>query len=628
MKQFNFLIFILMYSLTVQAQLKTGLTEIRDTSYNVQNEYRKHIKNYPQLKIAEGFSYPSVKEEKDIVYSTLNKRQLKIDVFSPSAKKTALKTAIIFIHGGGWRSGDKSMHHPLMQELAAIGYVCFTPEYRLSTEALYPAAVYDVKSAIRWVRKNAAKYHVDPNKIVISGHSAGGELAAFMGATNGMKEYEGNGCYKEISSKVNAVIDLDGTLSFYLPADAVPDESKGPSAATYWFGYKKTENIELWKQASPLQHVGKHTPPFQFINSSVERMHNGRDEFIAVLNRAHIYSEVNTLEGSPHTFLLFHPWFDTTVVYMDRFLKKIFPSTQTITKKIIVSQNGDGDFTTVQQAINAIPVNNTSPIIIFIKRGIYKEKILVDSAKQFITLIGEDKLNTVLTYNDHTGKISTTGDTISTRTSWSFKILAANFTAKDLTIQNDAGFNAGQAVALESDGDKATFINCRFIGFQDVLFTNNEKSRQYYEHCYIEGTTDFIFGSSTAWFENCFIYCKKNSYITAASTPKENRYGYVFHQCRIEGDTSLHNVSLGRPWRPFASVTYLNCYIGTIIKPEGWSNWNKTENYKTTRYAEFNNYGPSSDPSKRIEWAKMLTAEEAKKFTLQNVLRGWKPVKE
>ncbi len=627
MKKSFILLSLLVFYSSVKAQFTAGLTGIKDTSYNVQNEYRKHIKNYPQIKIRKEFSYPYIKEEKNITYCSMQKRDLKLDVFSPKTKSTSLQTAIIFIHGGGWRSGDKSMHHPLMQELAAVSYVCFTPEYRLSTEALYPAAVYDIKSAIRWVRKNAAKYHVDPNKIVIAGHSAGGELAAFMGATNGMKEYEGNGCYKEVSSKVNAVIDLDGTLSFYLPKDAVPDESKGPSAGTYWFGYKKTENNELWKQASPLQHVGKHSPPFQFINSSVERMHTGREDFIAVLKKYNTYSEVNTLEGSPHTFLLFDPWFDTTVVCMDRFLKKIFPVKQKAAKIIVVSQGGDGDFTTVQAAINSVPLRNVKPVTILIKKGIYKEKILVDSSKEFITLAGEDKLNTVLTYDDHTGKLAPGGEVINTRTSWSLKILAANFTAKDVTIQNDAGFSAGQAVALESDGDKAVFINCRFIGFQDVLFTNNEKSRQYYEHCYIEGTTDFIFGSATVWFEKCHIHSKKDSHVTAASTPQANKFGYVFNECVLTGDTSVRNASLGRPWRPYASVTYIHCFIGKHIRQEGWSNWNNTENYKTTRYAEYKNYGASADPLKRVNWSKQLSDEEIKNYTIKNIFGNWNPVK-
>ena len=241
----------------------------------------------------------------------------------------------------------------------------------------------------------------------------------------------------------------------------------------------------------------------------------------------------------------------------------------TAQKPIIVAPDGSGNYKTVQSAFDAIPFNNKKPVTIYIKKGIYKEKLHLDSSKNFITIIGEDKFNTILTYDDHTGKVSFNGDTINTRTSWSCMIKADNFTARNITFQNDAGFSAGQAVAVESDGDKAIFNNCRFIGNQDVLFTNSDRSRQYYEHCYIEGTTDFIFGSSTVWFEQCHIHSKKNSHVTAASTPKEKEFGYVFNDCVLTGDTSLRNVSLGRPWRPYASVVYLHCFMGEHIKPEG-----------------------------------------------------------
>jgi pectinesterase len=301
-----------------------------------------------------------------------------------------------------------------------------------------------------------------------------------------------------------------------------------------------------------------------------------------------------------------------------------FTALQTFSqKKITVAVDGTGDYISVQAAFNSIPSSNKKPVIVYIKNGVYKEKLLLDSTKQFVTLIGEDKFKTILTYDDHTGKISPQGDSINTRTSWSFKILANNFTAKNITFQNDAGFTAGQAVAVESDGDMASFSNCRFIGNQDVLFLNNEKSRQFFQFCYIEGTTDFIFGSATAWFDSCEIYSKKNSHVTAASTPQNKEWGFVFNACKLKGDTSLHNVSLGRPWRPYASVVYLNCYIGQHIKPEGWSNWNNTDNYKTTRYAEYKNYGPSSDPEKRVNWSKQLTDEEAKKYDLKIFLQSW-----
>lgn len=622
---------ILLWSCAFSAskgQSTAGITGVRDTSYNILNEYNKHRKNYPGLQIVQEYAYPYITDKKNIPFCKTKERELKLDVFQPVEKASKKRIAILFIHGGGWRSGNKAMHYPLLQQLAALGYVCITPEYRLSTEALYPAGVYDIKSAIRWVRKNASTYNIDVNKIVVAGHSAGGELAAFMGATNGKKEFEGNGCYKEISSKVNAVIDLDGTLAFIHPESGEGDDSKRISAATHWFGYSKTENPELWKQAAPLTHVGKHTPPTQFINSGVARMHAGREDFIQVLKQHKVYSEVRTFEGSPHSFILFNPWFDTTVVYIDKFLGRVFPGEEKKAGKLVtVAQDGSGNFTTVQAAINSIPKKNDKPVTILIKKGIYKEKILVDTLQQFITLVGEDKLNTILTYDDHTGKIAPNGDTINTRTSWSFKIKADNFTARDITFQNDAGFSAGQAVAVESDGDKAIFKNCRFIGNQDVLFTNSERSRQYYDNCYIEGTTDFIFGSATVWFQKCHIYSKKNSHVTAASTPKEKEFGYVFNWCQLDGDTSLRNVSLGRPWRPYASVTYLLCYIGKHIKAEGWSVWNNNENHLTSRYAEFANFGPSSSTEGRVKWARQLSGDEIKKYTLVNVLSGWDPRK-
>jgi pectinesterase len=294
-------------------------------------------------------------------------------------------------------------------------------------------------------------------------------------------------------------------------------------------------------------------------------------------------------------------------------------------KKWIVAQDGSGTFKTIQSAFDKVPVGNKKPINIFLKNGTYKEKLRLDSGKNFVTLIGEDKFNTVITYDDHTGKITPKGDTINTRTSATFVVKGNNFKAQNLTIQNDAGFNAGQAVGLEVQGDKAIILNCRIVGNQDILFTNNDNSRQYYKNCYIEGTTDFIFGSSTAWFEQCHIHSKKNSHITAASTPKEHEFGYVFNDCILTGDSTLRNVSLGRPWRQYANVIYMRSYIGQHITSKGWANWNNTDNYKTTLYSEYNNYGPGSNTSSRVYWAKQLTEERAKSITVTNVFQGWNP---
>jgi pectinesterase len=296
-------------------------------------------------------------------------------------------------------------------------------------------------------------------------------------------------------------------------------------------------------------------------------------------------------------------------------------------KKWIVAKDGSGNYTTVQSAFDALPADNKKPIIIFIKSGIYKEKLLLAKGKSYVRLVGEDKFNTILTYDDHTGKVSPKGDTINTRSSASFFMYADNFTAENITFQNDAGFTAGQAVAVEADGDKASFFNCRFVGNQDILFINSDKSRQYYKNCYIEGTTDFIFGSATAWFEQCHIHSKKNSHITAASTPKEKTFGYVFNDCVLTGDTSLHNVSLGRPWKPYASVVYIHCFIGPHIFAKGWANWNNTESYKTARYAEYKSYGPGANASSRVEWSRQVNDDEIKTYTLKNVLGDWDPLR-
>jgi pectinesterase len=294
-------------------------------------------------------------------------------------------------------------------------------------------------------------------------------------------------------------------------------------------------------------------------------------------------------------------------------------------KRITVAQDGSGSYRTVQAALNAVPLNNRSRLVVYIKNGVYKEKLHLDSSKNFVELLGESKFNTILTYSDHPGMVSATGDSINTRSSYSFQIKGDDFIASNITFRNDAGFTAGQAVAVESDGDRAVFINCRIIGNQDILFLNSEKSRQYYKDCYIEGTTDFIFGSATAWFENCHIHSKKNSHITAASTPQNHPYGFVFNDCILTGDTTLRQVSLGRPWQPYADVIYMHTYIGRQIKAAGWSNWNKTDNYKTTRYAEYQNYGPGAQPAARVSWARQLTDSEAASITLKTVFPGWDP---
>ena len=313
-----------LFCLTTQAQSTKGITGKRDSSYSNYNAYIQTKKSHNDIQLVSEMPSMAVKEKRNITYCKAGNRSLQLDAFFPAEKSKTKRTAILIIHGGGWRSGNRTQHYPLAQKLATLGYVCFTPEYRLSTEALYPAAVLDLKAALRWVRANGAYFNIDTAKVAVAGFSAGGELAAFIGSTNGAQKFEGLSCHNKYSSSVAAIIDMDGTLSFVHPESGEGDDSKSTSAATYWFGYGKKENPQLWQEASPLAHVGKNTPPVLFINSSVDRMHAGREDFISVLNQYGIYAEVQSFPEAPHSFPLFHPWFEPTVTYIDNFLKKVF----------------------------------------------------------------------------------------------------------------------------------------------------------------------------------------------------------------------------------------------------------------------------------------------------------------
>jgi len=294
------------------------------------------------------------------------------------------------------------------------------------------------------------------------------------------------------------------------------------------------------------------------------------------------------------------------------------------TVKKTVAKDGSGDYTTIQSALDAVPLNNDQPYIIYIKKGVYKEKVHLDSSKDHVTLIGEDEFSTIITYDDHSGKVTPNGDTLRTSTSYTFAVNAADFRAEHLTFQNTAGANAGQAVALAVKGDRATFLHCRMIAFQDTLLAGVTPGREYYRECYIEGSTDFIFGAAAALFYKCRIHSNRNSFITAASTPERQAAGYVFRDCRITADSGVAKVFLGRPWRPFSSVTYINCYLGEHILPAGWNNWGKASNEATARYAEYKSYGPGANPAARVSWARQLSKKEAAKYTQEYIYGDWK----
>lgn len=296
---------------------------------------------------------------------------------------------------------------------------------------------------------------------------------------------------------------------------------------------------------------------------------------------------------------------------------------QQIHHDFVVAADGSGDFKTIQEAFNAVPDYRKNATTILLRKGTYKEKLTLATSKTNVKLIGEDALKTIVTYDDYASKKNRFGEEIGTTGSTSFFVFGDEFSAENITFENSSG-PVGQAVAVRVDGDKVIFRNCRFLGFQDTLYPHGEKSRQYYKDCYIEGTVDFIFGWSTAVFEGCTVFCKKDGYVTAASTLEGTPHGFVFMNCKITGDAPEASVYLGRPWRPFARTVFLNCFLDKQIKPAGWHNWNKPDAEKTSFYAEYQSTGPGAKPASRVPWSHQLTAQEASHYTLEAIFGDWK----
>jgi pectinesterase len=278
-------------------------------------------------------------------------------------------------------------------------------------------------------------------------------------------------------------------------------------------------------------------------------------------------------------------------------------------KRFTVAQDGSGDFKTIQQAVNAVRDLSQQKVSIYIKAGVY-----------------QDQNNTIITNNDFSGKPNPQGKDafgkteFTTYTSYTVLVQGNDFTARNLTIANAAG-PVGQAVALHVEGDRCAVINCRLLGNQDTLYAGTENSRQFYKDCYLEGTTDFIFGEATAVFQNCVIKSLKNSFITAPATTPRQQFGFVFLDCKlVPADTSVKKVYLGRPWRPYAGSVFINTTMDNHIFAVGWDNWRNPENEKTAFFAEYRSKG--FDISKRAPWSHQLTEAEVKKYTLNNILAG------
>ena len=290
---------------------------------------------------------------------------------------------------------------------------------------------------------------------------------------------------------------------------------------------------------------------------------------------------------------------------------------------IVVSRDGTGNFRTLQEAIESARAFMDYTVTIYVRNGVYKEKVIVPSWVENIDIIGEDRDKTIITYDDH-ANINKMG----TFRTYTVKVEGSDITFKNLTIENNAA-QLGQAVALHTEGDRLKFINCRILGNQDTIYTGAKFTRLYFKDCYIDGTTDFIFGPSTALFEDCIIHSKRNSYVTAASTPKEAKYGYVFKHCKLTAEPGVDKVYLGRPWRPYAYTLFIECELGKHIVSAGWHNWGKQSNEETARYMEYKNTGEGANASERVAWSKQLTKKEAEAVTVDAIFRtqsDWDPI--
>ena len=290
---------------------------------------------------------------------------------------------------------------------------------------------------------------------------------------------------------------------------------------------------------------------------------------------------------------------------------------------IVVSRDGTGNFRTLQEAIESARAFMDYTVTIYVRNGVYKEKVIVPSWVENIDIIGEDRDKTIITYDDH-ANINKMG----TFRTYTVKVEGSDITFKNLTIENNAA-QLGQAVALHTEGDRLKFINCRILGNQDTIYTGAKFTRLYFKDCYIDGTTDFIFGPSTALFEDCIIHSKRNSYVTAASTPKEAKYGYVFKHCKLTAEPGVDKVYLGRPRRPYAYTLFIECELGKHIVSAGWHNWGKQSNEETARYMEYKNTGEGANASERVAWSKQLTKKEAEAVTVDAIFRtqsNWNPI--
>ncbi|GAB2530756.1 pectinesterase family protein [Spirosoma aerophilum] len=309
------------------------------------------------------------------------------------------------------------------------------------------------------------------------------------------------------------------------------------------------------------------------------------------------------------------------------------PASPTSPASVTVAQDGSGNFKTIQEAVNSFRDHMQVRVTLYVRNGVYAEKLVIPSWKPNIHIIGESREGVIITGDDYSGKAFPGGkdwtgkDQYSTYTSYTVFVDAPDTKLENLTIRNTSG-RVGQAVALHVDGDRFICKNCILLGNQDTLYAAAEGSRQYYENCFIEGTTDFIFGKSISVFQSCTIKSLSDSFITAAATPDYQAYGFIFLDCKLIADAATQKVYLGRPWRYKAKTIFIRTAMGSHILPVGWDNWGNAANEQTVLYAEQGSTGPGGNSSKRVAWSKQLSANEAQRYTLTTIFSGpsaWLP---
>lgn len=374
------LILLGLLGFSMASSLSAAVPEIpRDTSFTAYSTNIKVRKKHPEAVLVKPELPEGVKAYENVVYTTIKKtrfgdRDLHVDIFRPDDDKTY--PALIMIHGGGWNSGDKSLQVPMAQQIAARGYVTIPVEYRLIPEAVYPAGLHDIKTAVRWARANASKYGIDPDRIAVSGCSAGAQLATLVGVTNGSKRHEGKGEWKKVSSDVQAVINMDGIATFVSESNIADArerlEKKGQLPVNaLWLGGLYEDSPENWKEASALLWATPKSAPVCFISSGLPRYSDGRDSLVEIYDSLGIYTERHRIPVDVHPFWFFNPWMDTTVDYASDFLDRMFkadapqlPKRYTLTDYGVVNDSTILQTSAIQAVIDRAEADGGGEVVV------------------------------------------------------------------------------------------------------------------------------------------------------------------------------------------------------------------------------------------------------------------------